>query len=92
MKISLGIMALWLATVSAQNSQECTKELANDIDCADVINPTACYNMFRFRNAQTLQCIEGTDNVDRARKACKCCSCIGTQMCSWVQQNRICTG
>lgn len=68
MKLSFGLITLWLATAFSQQIVECTKELVSDVDCADVINPTACYNQFRFRNAQTLQCIEGTDNADRARK------------------------
>lgn len=68
MKFSLGVLSILLATVAAQTEQVCTQELVKDVDCADVINPTACYNMFRFRNAQTLSCIEGTDNADRARK------------------------
>lgn len=68
MKITFSITALWLATALAQENVECTSELASTDDCAAVINPAACYNMFGFRNAQTLSCIEGVDDADRARK------------------------
>ena len=68
MKITLGIPAFWLATALAQGNVECTSELASTDDCAAVINPAACYNMFQFRDAQTLGCIEGVDDADRARK------------------------
>jgi len=73
MKLSLGFVTLWLAVVLAQQGQYplCTRELAATDDCADVINPNACYNQFRFRNAQTLACIDGTDNNDRIRKVRK---------------------
>ncbi|KAF2262421.1 hypothetical protein CC78DRAFT_467910 [Lojkania enalia] len=70
--------------------QECTMELARTDDCAAVINANACYNQFRFRNSQTLQCVDGTDNADRARKACKCCSCVGKVMCDWTKQQNLC--
>lgn len=68
MKITVSISAFWLATALAQGNVECTSELASTDDCADVINPAACYNMFQFRNAQTLGCIDGVDDADRARK------------------------
>ena len=61
----LQVVAIFLAAaVSAQQAGVCD---VKDDDCADVINPNACYNQFRF-NAQTLQCIDGKDNADRARK------------------------
>jgi len=69
MKLSLGFIALWLAMALGQQATECTRELARTDDCADVINANACYNQNRFRNTQTLQCIDGKDNTDRARKA-----------------------
>ena len=91
MKASIVLTALWAALAASQQFQNCTRELAATDDCADVINPNACYNQFRF-NAQTLQCIDGKDNADRQRKACKCCKCVGDRMCQWVTQNRYCTG
>ncbi|KAK4234630.1 hypothetical protein C8A03DRAFT_47091 [Achaetomium macrosporum] len=68
---------------------ECTQELLRTDDCAVVVNPTACYNQFRW-STRTLGCIDGTNDADRKRKACKCCSCVGTVMCNWVKQNRFC--
>ncbi|KAK4184319.1 hypothetical protein QBC35DRAFT_391960 [Podospora australis] len=100
MKISLSFIATWLAVVSAQQSLECTREVARTDECADVINPNACYNQFRW-SARTLSCIEGKDDADRKRKAslyrifgfaCMCCNCVGTAMCNWVNQNRYCSG
>ncbi|KAK0702249.1 hypothetical protein B0H67DRAFT_449039, partial [Lasiosphaeris hirsuta] len=73
-----------------QQETECTRELARTDDCASVINSNACYNQFRFRDAQTLTCIEGKDNADRAQKACKCCSCVGKVLCDFLKQNRYC--
>ncbi len=67
MKLPLWAMALWLAIALGQTT-ECTRELASSNDCADVIDPSACYNEYRF-GARTLQCIEGKDDADRARKA-----------------------
>lgn len=67
MKVLFGL-TLWLATALAQQNVECTSEMVESDDCAAVINPAACYNMFQFRGAQTLSCIEGTDDADRARK------------------------
>lgn len=51
-----------------QQATECTAALARSDDCASVINASTCYNQNRFRNAQTLQCVDGTDNTDRAKK------------------------
>ncbi|KAK3356540.1 hypothetical protein B0T25DRAFT_497152 [Lasiosphaeria hispida] len=101
MKLPLGLIALWLAMALGQQETECTRELARTDDCADVINPNACYNQFRFRDAQTLTCIDGKDTADRARKAhcppipyylaCKCCTCVGAALCSFLNQNRYCS-
>ncbi|KAF2188430.1 hypothetical protein K469DRAFT_769159 [Zopfia rhizophila CBS 207.26] len=69
MKLSIVGIAIWLAMALGQQVPECTRELARTDDCADVINANACYNQNRFRNAQTLQCIDGKDNADRSKKA-----------------------
>ncbi|KAK0628764.1 hypothetical protein B0T17DRAFT_614640 [Bombardia bombarda] len=93
LKFSLSLITLLLAVGGlAQTTQptECTRELARSDDCADVINPNACYNQFRWTSSRTLQCIDGKDQADRARKACKCCSCVGTVMCDWVKTNKLC--
>ncbi|OTA69638.1 hypothetical protein K449DRAFT_429104 [Hypoxylon sp. EC38] len=87
MKLSL-VFAFWLTVAVSQQFPECTRELAETDDCADVINANACYNQFRFRDNQTLSCIGGTDNNARAKKACECCSCVGKQMCDWVTKQR----
>ncbi|KAI0143792.1 hypothetical protein GGR57DRAFT_507766 [Xylariaceae sp. FL1272] len=75
---------LLLSTTTYAQTQTCTREMVDSDDCAAVIDANACYNEFRW-NAQTLQCIDGTDNADRQRKACLCCSCVGTVMCNWVK-------
>ncbi|CAP60868.1 uncharacterized protein PODANS_0_530 [Podospora anserina S mat+] len=68
MQLSLGLLALWASTSLGQSMQECTRELARTDECADVINPNACYNMYRFNSARTLSCIEGKDDAERKRK------------------------
>ncbi|PSN71552.1 hypothetical protein BS50DRAFT_547000 [Corynespora cassiicola Philippines] len=89
--VKLGLVGLWVAGAVGQQTAECTRELARTDECADVINANACYNKYRFRDTQTLSCIDGKDNKERSRKACKCCSCVGAVMCSWVDKNRLCT-
>ncbi|CAK7234553.1 hypothetical protein SBRCBS47491_008986 [Sporothrix bragantina] len=84
-------MAVWLPAACAQTVPACPADLAATADCADVINPNACYNEFGFRGQQTLNCIEGKDNADRARKVCKCCGCIGPKLCNWASQNKLCS-
>ena len=69
MKFELAFLALWLTIVLAQQATVCTNELATSDDCADVLNPIACYNQYRFNGARTLTCIEGKDDADRKRKA-----------------------
>jgi len=66
---SLGLIALFITAflVQAQEFPECTRELIRTDDCADVINPNACYNQFRW-NSRTLSCIDGVDDADRRRK------------------------
>ena len=49
---------------------ECTRKLAATNDCADVINPNACYNQYKFSGTRTLSCIEGKSDADRQRKVC----------------------
>ncbi|KAK0742555.1 hypothetical protein B0T21DRAFT_283094 [Apiosordaria backusii] len=68
MKLSLGLLTLWASMSLGQSMQECTRELARTDECADVINPNACYNMYRFNSARTLSCIEGKDDAERKRK------------------------
>jgi hypothetical protein len=68
MKFTLGLFALWATVVLGQQAQECTRELARTDDCASVINANACYNKQRFRNKQTLQCIDGKDDAEKAKK------------------------
>ncbi|KAI1259873.1 hypothetical protein F5Y18DRAFT_432845 [Xylariaceae sp. FL1019] len=60
-------LTLLLATTAYAQVQTCTAEMVASDDCAAVIDANACYNEFRW-NAQTLQCIDGTDNADRQRK------------------------
>jgi hypothetical protein len=67
MYFSLAITTLLFGFVSAQTYPECTREVARTDDCAAVINANACYNKFRW-NAQTLTCIDGTDNAAKAKK------------------------
>ncbi len=70
--VSVWLMAaLWLAGLGlAQDaSVVCTREMSSSDDCADVIDPNACYNEYRFNSMRTLSCIAGKDDTDRARKA-----------------------
>ncbi|TLD15735.1 uncharacterized protein PgNI_00138 [Pyricularia grisea] len=67
MKPLILIAGLYATTISAQRYPECTSDLVRTDDCADVINPAACYNQFRW-NARTLTCIEGVNDADRKRK------------------------
>jgi hypothetical protein len=69
MHISFTIIVFLLGTAAAQTYSECTMEVARSDDCAAVINANACYNKFRW-NAQTLTCIDGTDNAVKAKKVC----------------------
>ena len=67
MHISFAFTTVLLALAAAQTYPECTKEVARTDDCAAVINANACYNKFRW-NAQTLTCIDGTDNAVKQKK------------------------
>ncbi|KAF2821510.1 hypothetical protein CC86DRAFT_247715, partial [Ophiobolus disseminans] len=78
-----------LALAAAQTFPECTKEVARTDDCAAVINANACYNKFRW-NAQTLTCIDGTDNATKQKMVCKCCSCVAKAMCDWATKSKFC--
>jgi len=69
MRISFTFTAFLLGIASAQTYPECTMEAARSDDCAAVINANACYNKFKW-NAQTLTCIDGTDNAVKAKKVC----------------------
>ena len=66
MHISFAFTSALLALAAAQTYPECTMELARTDDCAAVINANACYNKFRW-NAQTLTCIDGTDNAAKQK-------------------------
>lgn len=67
--LPLVILLFAVGSVLAQTTA-CPADLAATEDCADVINPNACYNEFGFRDKQTLSCIEGKNDADRARKVC----------------------
>jgi hypothetical protein len=69
MKLITWILAIWVAVALGQGQQfpVCTTDLVKSDDCADVINPAACYNQFRW-SARTMSCIEGKDNADKQRK------------------------
>ena len=66
--LSFTPVLLLLGTALGQQFPECTRELAETDECADVINANACYNQFRFTDRRTLTCIGGTDDNDRIRK------------------------
>lgn len=66
---SLGLFAIFSGSALTQEFPECTKELIRTDDCAAVINPTACYNQFRW-SPPTLSCIEGADDEERKRRVC----------------------
>jgi hypothetical protein len=66
MRISIAFTSMLLALAAAQTFPECTMEAARSDDCAAVINANACYNKFRW-NAQTLTCIDGTDNAAKQK-------------------------
>ncbi|KAK3686220.1 hypothetical protein B0T22DRAFT_483117 [Podospora appendiculata] len=88
MKLPLALMTICLAMALGQQVDDCPIALLRTDDCADVINPNACYNEFRFTSARTLQCIDGKDDKDRARKART--ACVGATMCNWVKTNKFC--
>jgi hypothetical protein len=66
--ISFGLLALFVSTL-AQNQEfpECTRELLRTDDCAAVVNPSACYNQFRW-NTRTLGCIDGLNDAERKKR------------------------
>lgn len=67
MKISIGFLALWLTMALGQGQMlDCTEELLQTDDCYEVMLPIACYNQFRW-NAQTINCINGSDAEKRAK-------------------------
>ncbi|KAF2028171.1 hypothetical protein EK21DRAFT_70354 [Setomelanomma holmii] len=89
MHVSFVYLFVLSAFTAAQTYPECTKELVRTDDCAAVIDANACYNKFRW-NAQTLMCIDGTDDTEKQRKVCKCCSCVGEVMCDWATKQKFC--
>ncbi|TPX15345.1 uncharacterized protein E0L32_004622 [Thyridium curvatum] len=68
MKIPVAVLTLWVAACLGQQQTVCTNEMATSDDCADVINPIACYNQFGFNGARTLNCIDGKNDADKKRK------------------------
>ncbi|CAI6332945.1 unnamed protein product [Periconia digitata] len=54
--------------VLAQSYPECTRELAQTDACLAVINANACYNQFKFNNAQALQCVDAANDTERKKK------------------------
>lgn len=68
MKLLLYITPLLFTLAHSQTYPECTAEVARTDDCAAVINANACYNKFRFRDAQTLTCIDGTDTAKKQKQ------------------------
>lgn len=66
--VYIAVVAVSLPAALGQAVPACPADLASSPDCADVINPNACYNEFGFRGANTLNCIEGTSKADKARK------------------------
>ncbi|KAL2142344.1 hypothetical protein VTI28DRAFT_1236 [Corynascus sepedonium] len=87
---SLGLIAVFFRAALSQEFPECTKELLRTDECAAVVNPTACYNQFRW-SARTLGCIDAEDDAERKKRACQCCTCVGEVMCNWVKQNNYCS-
>ncbi len=63
---SLGLVALLLTAglAQAQTFPECTRALLRTDECAAVVNPSACYNQFRW-NTRTLGCIDGANDTER---------------------------
>lgn len=64
-----GLIALFVTAVLGQGQQfpECTRELLRTDECAAVVNPSACYNQFRW-NTRTLGCIDGTNDAERKKR------------------------
>ncbi|KAH7063933.1 hypothetical protein BKA63DRAFT_538409 [Paraphoma chrysanthemicola] len=89
MRFTLPTISLLCALAAAQTFPECTREVARTDDCAAVINANACYNKFRW-NAQTLTCIDGTNNAEKQKKVCKCCNCVGKVMCDYATKQKFC--
>jgi hypothetical protein len=79
MKLQFGFLAMWLTLALAQTGQmlDCTEDVIQSEECAEVISPIACYNQFRW-NQQTLTCIEGTDAEKRMKV---CCSYFLSLLC-----------
>ena len=61
---AVGLIALFVPAVLGQTYPVCTRTLLRTDECAAVVNPSACYNQFRW-NTRTLQCIDGTDDTER---------------------------
>jgi hypothetical protein len=61
---AVGLVALFAPAVLAQTYPACTRELLRTDECAAVVNPSACYNQFRW-NTRTLACIDGANDTER---------------------------
>ncbi|KAF2845529.1 hypothetical protein T440DRAFT_407701 [Plenodomus tracheiphilus IPT5] len=68
MKLLFSSSITFFVLAQAQTYPECTAEVARSDDCAAVINANACYNKFRFQNAQTLTCIDGSDDAKKKKQ------------------------
>jgi hypothetical protein len=66
---SLAILLAAAAGVAqAQTSfPECTRALLRTDECSAVVNPSACYNQFRW-NTRTLGCIDGANDTERKQR------------------------
>ncbi|KAK1833700.1 hypothetical protein QBC39DRAFT_328968 [Podospora conica] len=99
MKLTFGFTALWLSMAMVQGQAvgqerllDCTPEVVEDIDCANVIAPVACYNQYKFTSPNAFTCIEGENDADKARMFCKCARCVSESLVQWVNTNRLCEG
>ncbi len=61
---AVGLIALSVPAVLGQTYPACTRTLLRTDECAAVVNPSACYNQFRW-NTRTLQCIDGANDTER---------------------------
>lgn len=97
MKVSFALITGFVAATLAQTYPECTAELVRTDDCAGVIDANACYNKFGFRNAQTLQCIEGKDDAEKKKRVriiqpldwLSLTMCVGLQMLQLCWQGHV---
>lgn len=73
---TLGVIVALVGLATAQTGfPECTTDLLRTDECAAVVNPTACYNQFRW-SARTLGCIDGVDDTERKAR-------VSTSFTNW---------